>query len=197
MFYSRIQVDTFSRDDNFVADTGYRRRQGMQVDTTACIRCKRSIIHIHCDSLNHNQLVLLVLLTIATGRLRLVLTARWCHDDVKGSRHGDVIKTVFQPIICNSHPFIPSSSSSSCVTWPVPDPPNSAALLQWYWERQSPPSQDMTFYIMSDWHDHTQCVGLVTKPINMERGAWSSRAAVITISALQCCNSTIKLHIFR
>jgi len=143
----------------------------MQVDTTACIRCKRSIIHIHCDSLNHHQLVLLVLLTIATGRLRLVLTARWCHDDVKGSRHGDVIKTVFQPIICNSHPFIPSSSSSSCVTWPVPDPPNSAALLQWYWERQSPPSQDMTFYIMSDWHDHTQCVGLVTKPINMERGA--------------------------
>jgi len=30
----RIQVDTCRRDDNFVADTGYRRRQTIQMDTS-------------------------------------------------------------------------------------------------------------------------------------------------------------------
>jgi len=51
-FYSRIQVHICrpSRDDNFVADSGYAcrragRRQGIQVDTTCiratCIRCHR------------------------------------------------------------------------------------------------------------------------------------------------------------
>ena len=61
MFYSRIQVDTCSRDDNFVADTAWIHVDGdnwIQVDTTCIrdtciriIRCKRGLKSSHVASI--------------------------------------------------------------------------------------------------------------------------------------------------